>query len=155
MSPLHRAFVGLGSNVGDRRGHLRAALDALAGRGVAVERVSSLYETDPVGYAGQSRFLNAVAQVCTELRPMDLLRLLKGLERELGRTETFRNGPREIDLDLLLYDDLSYDSAELTLPHPRMQERAFVQLPLAELREGAAGTASGVDRVEDQGWWSR
>ncbi len=147
------AYLGLGSNVGDRAGYLRAALNALTQHPVRVVRVSSLYETEPMGYLDQAKFLNAVAEVRTSLEPLALLRSLKAIETEIGRTPTFRNGPREIDIDLLAYEDVTLESDELTLPHPRMRQRAFVQVPLQEL-EGVSGGAQGVRVWQGTDWYS-
>lgn len=115
---------------------LASALQLLDGaEGVEVMQVSSVYETDPVGYADQPAFLNMTAALSTALEPLELLRLLLKLELELGRVRKFRNGPRVIDLDLLLVDDVSLSLPELELPHPRMLERAFVMVPLSEVLE--------------------
>jgi 3-oxoacyl-[acyl-carrier protein] reductase len=132
------ALIALGSNLGDRRAYLRRALDALRAQpNIVVERVSSLYETAPVGGpAGQSHYLNAVAVLHTERTPDDLLHLLLDIEASLGRVRTEREGPRTIDLDLLLYDDIIRDDPHLTLPHPRMHQRLFVLQPLAEIASG-------------------
>jgi len=127
------SYIGLGSNLGNRLEHLRHAvtlLDATEGVEVVVE--SSVYETDPVG-PPQPEFLNAVVQVETTLSARDLLRRLKEIEREIGRTESERWGPREIDLDLLTYGQESVEDDDLHVPHPRMAERAFVLVPLAEI----------------------
>ena len=126
------AYVALGANLGDRIGTLNAALEQLGGLGT-VEAVSSFYETDPVGFVNQPAFLNAVARLKTELPPRRLLKALHEIESALGRTRTFRNAPRTLDLDLLLYDDLVIDEPELVVPHPRLHERAFVLVPLAEI----------------------
>jgi 2-amino-4-hydroxy-6-hydroxymethyldihydropteridine diphosphokinase len=132
------AFLALGSNLGDRRAHLSAALEALRQAGVSVERVSSLYETRPVGGpAGQGDYLNACVQVRTQLEPLELLRLLLRIEESLGRVRRERFDPRSIDLDLLLYEDRVLADPELTLPHPRLHERLFVLIPLAEIAPGA------------------
>jgi 3-oxoacyl-[acyl-carrier protein] reductase len=133
------ALIALGSNLGDRREHLTRALDALrAAPGVAVERVSSLYETAPVGGPpGQGDYLNAAAALRTRRTPDDLLQLLLQIEASLGRVRAERDGPRTIDLDLLLYDDVTRADPQLTLPHPRMHERLFVLQPLAEIAPGA------------------
>lgn len=130
-----RAYIGLGSNLGDRETTLRAALDALAAApGITQVTVSSVRETEPVGYLDQPSFLNAAAAVETDLRPRELLDLLLRIERELGRTrEGARYGPRTIDLDLLLYGSERVEEAGLTVPHPRLHERLFVLEPLAEL----------------------
>jgi 2-amino-4-hydroxy-6-hydroxymethyldihydropteridine diphosphokinase len=124
------AFVALGANLGDRFGTLQAAVDEL-GRLGAIEAVSPVYETDPIGYADQPPFLNAVVRLRTELPTADLLDALLAIEARLGRVRTFRNAPRTVDLDLLFYDDLVLDDRALTLPHPRLHERAFVLVPLA------------------------
>jgi 2-amino-4-hydroxy-6-hydroxymethyldihydropteridine diphosphokinase len=127
---LSEAFVALGSNVGDRLSYLRRAVAAL--RALGSLRVSSVYETEPVG-PPQERFLNAVAVVDTVLGPHDVLDELKRIEASLGRVPRERWGPREIDLDLLLYGDESVDDARLTVPHPELTNRAFVLVPLREL----------------------
>jgi 2-amino-4-hydroxy-6-hydroxymethyldihydropteridine diphosphokinase len=131
-----RAYVGLGANLGDRESTIRRAIELLAAEpAVEVVAVSSLRETDPVGYAEQPRFLNGVAAVETELGPRILLDRLLAVERELGRVrdEGPRFGPRTIDLDLLLYGDEVLDEPGLTVPHPRLAERLFVLEPLYEL----------------------
>jgi 2-amino-4-hydroxy-6-hydroxymethyldihydropteridine diphosphokinase len=131
-----RAYVGLGANLGDRESTIRRAIELLAAEpAVEVVAVSSLRETDPVGYAEQPRFLNGVAAVETALGPRTLLDRLLAVERELGRVrdEGPRFGPRTIDLDLLLYGDEVLDEPGLTVPHPRLAERLFVLEPLYEL----------------------
>jgi 2-amino-4-hydroxy-6-hydroxymethyldihydropteridine diphosphokinase len=127
------AYIGLGSNLGDREGNLRAALVRLAGLGEV--RASSFRETDPVGVTDQPRFLNAAAELSTQLRARDLLEALLGIERDLGRDRSReeRWGPRTLDLDLLLYGDEVIDEPGLTVPHPRLAERLFVLEPLHEL----------------------
>jgi 2-amino-4-hydroxy-6-hydroxymethyldihydropteridine diphosphokinase len=132
---MTRAYVGLGSNVGDRERMLWSAVHMLAfNPEVEVVAVSSIRETDPVGLADQPRFLNAAVALDTELEPRALLELLMAVERELGRTRDGpRFGPRTIDLDLLLYGDEVVDEPGLTVPHPRLHERRFVLEPLAEL----------------------
>ncbi len=129
------AHLGLGSNVGDRKGHLRAALTALSGSGVEVEAVSSLYETEPVGEVlDQPDFLNAVTRVRTGLGPTEVLDLCKAIEAERGRaTGGPRHGPRPLDIDLLLLDDVVLTTDRLTLPHPEIATRRFVLEPLLEL----------------------
>ena len=126
------AYVGLGSNLGDRLAILRAAVLRLERLG-RIESVSSVYETDPVGYEDQPPFLNAVVRLRTDLDPGTLLARLLAIEADLGRVRTFPNAPRTLDLDLLLSDDLILDAPNLTLPHPRLHERAFVLAPLAEI----------------------
>ena len=131
-------YVGLGSNLGDREYAIRAALERLGEtEGVRVVKVSSVRETDPVGFLEQPAFLNAAAELETTLSPQDLLRTLLVVERELGRTrEGPRFGPRTIDLDLLVYGDVVVDEPGLTVPHPRLHERRFALEPLAELAPG-------------------
>jgi 2-amino-4-hydroxy-6-hydroxymethyldihydropteridine diphosphokinase len=133
------AFVALGSNLGDRRGTLEGAVAALAGTyGVAVRKVSSFHETEPVGGpAGQGLFLNAAAVLETTLDPFGLLRVLREIEERFGRTRTVHWGERTLDLDLLLFDDRIIDTPELTIPHPRLTERRFVLEPLAEVAPDA------------------
>jgi 2-amino-4-hydroxy-6-hydroxymethyldihydropteridine diphosphokinase len=130
-----RAYVGLGSNLGDREAMLRRALDQLrAAGGVEVVAVSAFRETEPVGYLEQPRFLNAAAALETGLPARELLDLLLAVEHRLGRTrEGPKLGPRTIDLDLLLYGSERLAGPNLTVPHPRLHERAFVLEPLAEL----------------------
>jgi 2-amino-4-hydroxy-6-hydroxymethyldihydropteridine diphosphokinase len=131
-------YIGLGANLGDREATIRRALALLAaGDEVAIEAVSSLRETDPVGYEDQPKFLNGAAAVRTELSPRDLLERLHDVERRLGRDRSGpRFGPRTIDLDLLLYGTETIDEPDLRIPHPRLAERRFVLEPLAELDDG-------------------
>jgi 2-amino-4-hydroxy-6-hydroxymethyldihydropteridine diphosphokinase len=131
-----RAYVGLGSNLGDREATIRAALAELdAAPGVRVAAVSTLVETEPVGYLDQPRFLNGAAALETDLPPRELLELLLRTERRLGRRREGvpAQGPRTLDLDLLLYGDAEIEEEGLQIPHPRLHERAFVLGPLAEL----------------------
>lgn len=127
------AYLSLGANLGDREGNLTAGLERLAQAGVTVSRVSSLYETAPVGGPPQPPYLNLVAEVETDLPPRALLRLCLAIEAELGRERTEHWGPRTLDMDLLLYEGVTSDDPELTLPHPRLAERQFVLVPLAEI----------------------
>ena len=129
---IHTVYLGLGSNIGDRDANLSAALRALAAI-ITVERVSSVYDTAPMLYTDQPRFHNLVCQAATSLAPGALLHAVKEIERRLGRTLGPRYGPRVIDIDVLLYDRLIFNTSALTIPHPRMAERAFVLAPLAEL----------------------
>src|SRR5262249_45353988 len=130
-----KAYVALGSNLGDRQGHLERALKALRENpSVTVHRVSSFLETAPVGGPpGQGPYLNAVAEIETTLEAEALLQLLLEIEQRLGRVRHERHGPRTIDLDLLLYGNLVREGKELTAPHPRMHEREFVLQPLAQI----------------------
>jgi 2-amino-4-hydroxy-6-hydroxymethyldihydropteridine diphosphokinase len=132
---VKRAYVGLGANLGDRAATLARALELLDGTPeTEVVAVSAFRETDPVGYLEQPRFLNAAAAVDTSLQPEALLTALLDIERELGRVrEGPRFGPRTVDLDLLLVEGVTLDEPGLTLPHPRLHERVFALVPLAEL----------------------
>ena len=125
-------FLGLGANTGDPRANLRRALQLLAPAGEIVA-VSSLWTTEPVGYLEQDWFLNAAVRLRTTHTPLQLLALLQDIERALGRQRTIPNGPRTIDLDILLWDDAVIACPPLTVPHPRMHERLFVIEPLFEL----------------------
>jgi 2-amino-4-hydroxy-6-hydroxymethyldihydropteridine diphosphokinase len=129
------AYIGLGTNLGDRELNLREALERLEGLGPV--RASSFRETDPVGVTDQPKFLNAAAELATELPPTELLERLLEIERELGRERATerRWGPRVIDLDLLLYGEEAIDEPGLTVPHPRLADRRFVLEPLCELNE--------------------
>lgn len=129
---MARALIALGSNVGARDAHLCFAIERLSTLG-RVEQVSSFHETDPVGYLDQGKFLNAALVLDTAMPPESLLRALIRIEAERGRQRSVLNGPRTLDLDLLMYDDLEMASADLTLPHPRLHERLFVLAPLAEV----------------------
>lgn len=154
---LRRGFLGLGSNVGDRRANLRAARDALGGRGVAVRRSSSVYETEPQGeVADQRDFLNACLEVETALGPEELLEACKAVERELGREPGGpRHGPRPIDVDVLMLGELEHRSERLVLPHPEIASRRFVLAPLLELDPelalpGGTRLADALDALEGQ-----
>jgi 2-amino-4-hydroxy-6-hydroxymethyldihydropteridine diphosphokinase len=131
---MKKAWIGIGSNLGDRLDYIRRALglvDALPD--TSLLRVSSVYDAEPVGNASQPRFLNAVAEVETAFEAREFLRELNGIEDQCGRIRREVWGPRTLDLDLLIYGDLVIESEELTVPHPRASERAFVLVPLAEL----------------------
>lgn len=125
-------YLALGGNLGDRLANLRAALAALEPRVHVLER-SHIYETPPWGYTDQPAFLNMAVKARTRLRPRGLLAFLKKLEAELGRETGFRYGPRKIDLDILFFDDLTVEEPSLVIPHPRLHERAFVLVPLADV----------------------
>ena len=133
---MKRVYLSLGSNLGYRLGRIQAALEMLPARGVEIRRVSSFYRTEPVDFRPQPWFINCVAEAGTELAPLRLLRTLKSLERELGRRRGTPKGPRPIDIDILLYENRVVRSPDLTIPHPRLAERRFVLVPLAELDPG-------------------
>ena len=126
------AYIGIGSNVGDRKANCLQAFELLAEAGRVIS-VSSLYYTEPVGYKEQEDFINAVAALETDLPPADLLALCHSIEDRLGRTRTVRWGPRTVDLDILLYGDVVMNQADLVIPHPLMATRKFVLAPLVEL----------------------
>jgi len=125
-------YFGLGSNLGDRQYNLDRALDFLTQR-LRVEKVSSVYDTEPLGNTNQPRFLNRVCQVSTGLEPLALLTLIKGIESKMGRLPHTSNLPRPIDIDILFYSDQVIETPKLVIPHPRLTERAFVLIPLAEI----------------------
>ena len=131
---MSRAYLALGSNLGDRLAHLQSAVDGLdAADGVDVVAVSRVYETEPVGGPPQDPYLNAVVAIETELDPYALLALAQRIERDAQRVRAERWGPRTLDVDVLLYDDVRLDDPDLTLPHPRMWERGFVLAPLRDV----------------------
>jgi len=130
----HSAFIGLGSNLEDPRSQLQRAFAELAGLpGTRLVARSPLYRSAPLGYADQPEFANAVAQIATALTPQALLQALLQIERKHGRERTFRNAPRALDLDVLLYDDMRVHEHGLTIPHPQMHLRAFVLQPLLDI----------------------
>ena len=131
---MHLAYIGFGSNIGDRLAHIQNVIHALSKTdGITLQKISSLYKTDPVGYEEQAQFLNGVAVIQTSLPPLSLLHTLKDIETAIGRKHRMRWGPREIDLDILIYGDLCVQTEELVVPHPEMHLRGFVLVPLAEL----------------------
>jgi 2-amino-4-hydroxy-6-hydroxymethyldihydropteridine diphosphokinase len=130
----HIAFIGIGSNMGDKVHRCEEAISEI----LKIDHhkllaKSSFFKTQPVGYRLQDWFVNGVIKIETELEPLDLLHSLKTIERQLGRVETFRWGPRNIDLDILFFDDMRLVTPELRIPHPRLRERGFVLVPLAEI----------------------
>ena len=130
---FHTAYLALGSNLGDKEANLRRALELVQQRGVEVVKTSSFICTEPYGVTDQPQFLNGVCEVRTSLEPLELLQTLLEIEQEMGRVRLRHWGERNIDLDLLLYEDVVMDTEELKLPHPDMQNRDFVLLPLAEI----------------------
>lgn len=145
---MGKAYIGLGSNMGDKRASILAALELLGKTpGIALLRTAPLYRTAPVGYTEQEWFVNTVAEIDTTLSPRELLAACLEIERRLGRVRSMRWGPRVIDLDLLLYGELVVDEPDLVVPHPRMHERAFVLVPLADLAPDLAVPGRG--KVKD------
>ena len=136
------AYLGLGTNLGEREKNLRKAIEVIADKMCVCER-SSVYETDAWGYTDQPDFLNQVIKVETNLTPLRLLNFVKKTEVELGRVENFRYGPRLIDIDILFYDDLVKNSNRLQIPHPRVTERAFVLVPLNEIAPNLVHPGTG------------
>lgn len=139
---IHTVFVALGSNLEPRLGYLQMGIDALCKLSLSPVQVSRVYQTDPVGYTSQPRFLNCVAYIQTDRSPRELLQELQRIETECKRVRTIRYGPRTLDLDILLYDDEYVCFRDLQVPHVRMWERAFVLVPLADLipdRRGPGG----------------
>jgi 2-amino-4-hydroxy-6-hydroxymethyldihydropteridine diphosphokinase len=128
----HILYLSLGTNLGDRLSNLKTAITSLVPEVQPVAQ-SSVYETKPWGYSEQPVFLNQVLKANTALDPLDVLAFFKQIEGSMGRRETFRFGPRLIDLDILFYDDLKMDTPKLTIPHPRINERAFILIPLNEI----------------------
>ncbi|WP_423408699.1 2-amino-4-hydroxy-6-hydroxymethyldihydropteridine diphosphokinase [Heyndrickxia sp. MSNUG] len=130
----NQAYIALGSNMGDRYEYLKKAILLLEGHEeISVVNTSSIYETDPVGFTDQDQFLNMAVKVSTNLHPYELLDVCLKIEEKLGRKREIRWGPRTLDLDILLYNQENIETEKLTIPHPRMDERAFVILPLIEM----------------------
>ncbi len=131
---MHLAYIGFGSNIGDRLSYIQNAIHSLSeSDGIALQKISSLYETDPVGYAAQNKFLNGVAAIKTDHTPPSLLQITIDIEKSVGRQHRKRWGPREIDLDILIYDNICINTPELVIPHPEMHLRRFVLVPFAEI----------------------
>jgi 2-amino-4-hydroxy-6-hydroxymethyldihydropteridine diphosphokinase len=154
---FHTAYLGLGSNLGDRTGYLKEAVRLLRDdRSCAVVRASSLYETKAVGLEDQPDFLNAVIEIRTSLDPRALLARCLEVERKIGRKRTIPWGPRVIDVDILVYESVSVNDADLVIPHSRLYERAFALAPLTEIAPDAnigdgLTAAEALERVRDQG----
>ncbi|MFH1359605.1 MAG: 2-amino-4-hydroxy-6-hydroxymethyldihydropteridine diphosphokinase [Candidatus Omnitrophota bacterium] len=127
------AYLGLGSNLGNREQNILQAIKLLEDHSIRVTKRAHIIETEPEGGPPQCLFLNTVIEVTTSLDPHELLSLIKTIEQKLGRTKTVRNGPRTIDMDVLLYDDIALNEPDLIIPHPRMHQRNFVLQPLKEI----------------------
>lgn len=137
---MHKLYIGLGSNLGNKEDLLHRALELISQRIGSVVRTSSFLETEPWGFQSENTFLNSVCLVETRLTPLQCLKETQKIERLLGRTKKSKNGvyhDRPIDLDLLLYDDLEINTPELVIPHPHMKERDFVMIPLREIMENS------------------
>jgi len=152
----HIVYIALGTNLGDREENLKSARSSLQPT-IQISKVSSIYETAPWGVLDQADFLNQVLNGQTKLEPLDLLSFLKDLEEKLGRVPGKRFGPRLIDMDILFYDELVFENEKLVIPHPRIEERAFVLVPLAELSPELIHPKSGksiqslADDIQDSG----
>ncbi|UOY91443.1 2-amino-4-hydroxy-6-hydroxymethyldihydropteridine diphosphokinase [Ectobacillus sp. JY-23] len=143
------AYIGIGSNIGDRFGYLKQAVSLLnESDNIKVEKVSTVYETAPVGYVEQASFLNIAIQVSTNLKPHQLLETMQSIEMKLGRKREIRWGPRTIDLDILLYNHENIETESLIVPHPRMYERAFVLAPLCDINEDVKQAISDMQLEE-------
>ncbi len=131
---MHSAYIGFGSNIDDRLSYIQNAIHALSeAEGITLQKISSLYETEPVGYEEQAKFLNGAVAIETCLSPHTLLQTLKQIETDVGRQNRTRWGPREIDMDILIYGDICLRSPDLVIPHPEMHLRRFVLVPLGEI----------------------
>lgn len=141
----HQYFLGLGSNLGDRVTHLAKAIEALAGLpGAKISAISPAFDSDPVGFSDQPNFLNLCLSISCDLKPLALLRATLEIERQLGRVRSSnRNGPRTVDIDLLIWEGGGWATPELTLPHPRWAERGFVTVPLRHLLQSPALAKDG------------
>jgi 2-amino-4-hydroxy-6-hydroxymethyldihydropteridine diphosphokinase len=126
-------YIGIGANLGDRKASCLRSIAILKKKDIVIRKISSLYETEPWGVEDQPKFLNMAIEIETGLTPIDLLGLLKEIEKEIGRDQTYKWGPRTIDLDILLYSDLIMDGENLKIPHPHMHDRDFVLRPLFEI----------------------
>lgn len=141
----HTVWLSIGSNLGDRLMYLRGALQAIERTGlIMLEAVSSVYETDPVGYTDQPAFFNIAVRLITSLAPHDLLQICQKIENDFQRDRAIHWGPRTLDIDIVKYDQIMMQTEELTIPHPRMAEREFVTIPLEELEHGKVGCSENV-----------
>ncbi|MCM3639480.1 2-amino-4-hydroxy-6-hydroxymethyldihydropteridine diphosphokinase [Sporosarcina luteola] len=142
---MNIAYLSIGSNIGDRLHHLKEAVRALhSHEGIDVTKVSSIYETAPVGYTEQADFLNLAVSIATSLDPFELLAACQQVENGLGRVREIRWGPRTVDLDILLYNNDNIEAENLIVPHPRMGERAFVLVPLLEIAPAIGHPVTGI-----------
>lgn len=147
---MYKVFLSLGSNLGDRENNLIEAVSKISKiSDINITKVSNIYETEPVGYLDQGKFLNMALRLLTDLQPLKLLECLQNVENMLKRTREIHWGPRTIDIDILLIDDLKIDLKELIIPHPRMFERAFVLIPFKELIEREDSFIKNIDEYID------
>ncbi|MBC2018273.1 2-amino-4-hydroxy-6-hydroxymethyldihydropteridine diphosphokinase [Listeria seeligeri] len=149
---MAKAFLSIGTNIGERLDNLNSAVSGLAAvEQIKIIKVSSVYETDAVGYEEQAAFLNIVVEIETSFAPVELLDFCLALELELGRVRLFKWGPRLIDIDILLYEDVKLDTEKLKIPHPYMKERAFVMIPLIEISPDKANIQVNQVVLAEQG----
>ncbi|EFI84895.1 2-amino-4-hydroxy-6-hydroxymethyldihydropteridine diphosphokinase [Listeria grayi] len=149
---MAKVYLSIGTNMGERETNLEAAVVGLKDHPqIKVVGVSSIYETDPVGYEDQASFLNIAVEIATSLAPHDLLTFCLALEKKIGRVRLFKWGPRLIDIDILLYDDQIIQTEDLIVPHPLMKERAFVMIPLLEIAPELAGSIESQAVLAEQG----
>ncbi|MBM5597756.1 2-amino-4-hydroxy-6-hydroxymethyldihydropteridine diphosphokinase [Listeria seeligeri] len=149
---MAKAFLSIGTNIGERLDNLNSAVSGLAAvEQIKIIKVSSVYETDAVGYEEQAAFLNIVVEIETSFAPVELLDFCLELELELGRVRLFKWGPRLIDIDILLYEDVKLDTEKLKIPHPYMKERAFVMIPLIEISPDKANIQVNQVVLAEQG----
>lgn len=153
---VHKVYLSMGSNIGNKVDYLDKAVDAFKkSEDIHNVKVSSYYSTDPVGYLNQDEFVNIAVELDTQLNPYDLLDLCHKIENDLDRVRTIRWGPRTIDIDIILYDDIEMNEEELIIPHPRMKERGFVLIPLLELNReliiGKDKLTDLIDSIKDDG----
>ncbi len=130
---METVYLGLGSNMGNRQENIKKSLELLENNLIKILKCATIIETDPVGGPKQDKYLNTVAEAKTSLSPQDLLTQLHQIEKQLGRIRTIKNGPRPIDIDILLYGNINIQTPQLTIPHPRMLKRDFVMIPLKEI----------------------
>lgn len=149
---MAKAFLSIGTNIGERLDNLNSAVSGLSAvEQIKIINVSSVYETDAVGYEDQAAFLNIVVEIETSFAPVELLDFCLALELELGRVRLFKWGPRLIDIDILLYEDVKLDTEKLKIPHPYMKERAFVMIPLIEISPDKANIQVNQVVLAEQG----
>lgn len=130
---MSTVYIGIGSNIGDRITNCKNAINLLKEHGIKIKKESSMYETEPWGVKEQPKFINMAIKAETALKPIELLKLLKNIEKKMGRKETFHWGPRIIDLDILLYENMVFNNEELNIPHKNLHERDFILKPLSEI----------------------
>jgi 2-amino-4-hydroxy-6-hydroxymethyldihydropteridine diphosphokinase len=130
---MSAVFISIGSNLGDRKANCMGALDRIKEAGIEIKKISSTYETKPWGVAEQPDFINIAAEIITTIQPIELLNIFKNIEAVMGRKEGIKWGPRIIDIDIIFYDDIIFDSPELKIPHPLLHKRDFVLRPMSEI----------------------